>query len=308
MHRLLESLEGRPDAAELERERLRSGFAALHGSPATAAVTDRWVTVECGQFGQVPVRIVRARDSGGALPAVVYLHGGGWVAGDTATHERLVADLAVEAGVAVVVPQYGLAPDVRYPTAIEQAYATVRWVCADGDRHGLDPNRVAVGGDSSGANMAIAITLLSLRRNEFSLGQLVAFTPLTDTTCDTASCMRFADGYFLRRDDLRWCWDQYLPDPHHSTEDTAAPLRAQATDLRRFPPTLIITAEADVARDEGEAFAARLRQAGAPTTAIRYEGTIHGFVALAPLRRTSASRAATAQAATTLRTALSLRK
>ena len=303
----LESLDGPHPIADLDPQRVRAAFAGLHGGPARADVVDRWVTVDSGDFGPIPVRIVRARDSSTALPAVLYLHGGGWVAGGSYTHHRLVADLAVEAGVAVVFPMYALSPEARYPTALEQAYATVRWVCADGRDYGLDPTRIAVAGDSAGANLAIALTLLSLRRNDFRFSQLVAFTPVTDTACDSGSCALFADGYYLRRDHLQWCWDQYVPDAHRSAEPTIAPLSADPAELRDFPPSLVITAEADVVRDQGEAFAAMLRQVGVPTTAIRYEGTIHGFVALAALRGSSASRAAIAQSASALSHAL-LRK
>jgi len=300
----LESLDGSRPVAGLDPRRVRAAFASLHTGPAPAPVVDRWVAVDAGESGPVPVRIVRTGDASAAVPAVVYLHGGGWVAGGDDTHHRLVTELAVSSGAAVVFPQYTLAPEARHPTALEQAYATVRWVCTEGRGYGLDPTRIAVAGDSSGAHLAIALTMLSLRRNDFRFRQLVAFTPVTDSSFDTGSCLEFAEGYYLRRDDLQWCWDQYVPGRHHRAEPTVAPLCADPAELTDFPPSLIITAEADVVRDEGEAFAAMLRQAGVPTTAIRYEGTIHGFVALAALHRSSATRAAIAQASSTLRRAL----
>lgn len=300
----LESIEGRPTAVEHGPKNARVGFDALQGSCVSAAVVEQVVTVDAGSFGLVQVRIVRRVDSLSPQPAVVYLHGGGWVAGSAQSHARLVAELAMNTGAALVFPEYALAPEKRYPMALEQAYATARWVASDGHRHGLDRSRMAVAGDSAGAHIAIGLVLLSLSRNHFRFSQLVAFTPVTDTAYDMESCHRFAEGYFLRRDDLLWCRDQYLPDREKHTDPTASPLGADEADLARFPASLIITAEADVVRDQGEAFAARLREAGAATTAVRYEGTIHGFVALDALRDTSASRAALAQAATALRTSL----
>lgn len=271
----------------------------VHHAPA-AFLAEEWVTVGAGEFGSVPVRIVRAGDGADRRPPVVYLPGGRPGGGP----DRLVAELAVNTGVAVAVPQYDLGPAARHRVALEQAYATARWVSSDGHRHGLDPTHIGVAGDSFGGNLAIALCLLSPRRNEFRLAQLVAFTPVTDTAVDAGSCLQFADGYHLRLDDLQRFWDQYLPQHGRADDPTIAPLRADAAELKGFPPSLIITAEADVVRDQGEAFAARLRDVGVPTTAVRYEGTIHGFATLDALRRSSASRAATAQAASALRVAL----
>jgi acetyl esterase/lipase len=298
----LESLDDPSDAGELGRDHAPAAVTALHGA-AAGAVAEEWVTVDCGEFGAVPVCIVRAGDGGDPLPAVVYLHGS-WSPGGAGTHRRLVAELAVKAGIAVVFPQLVLGTTGNHPVALEQAYATARWVSRRGDRHGLDPCRIGVAGDSFGGYLAIGSCLLSLRRGEFRFAQLIAFTPVTDTADDTSSCAQFADGYHLRRADLRSWWERYLPQRESTADATVAPLRADATELGGFPASLIITAEADVVRDQGEAFAARLREVGVPTTAVRYEGTIHGFTALDALYESSASRAATAQAAAALRAAL----
>ena len=290
----LESIDGSSTTAERNAP-LQDGFSVL-------GVDERAVTVDAGEYGSVRVRVVRPTVAAAPLPAVVYVPGDGWMAGDPRSHTRLVADLARGSGAVLVVPE--CTPGVNHRVGLEQAYATARWISAVGDEWGIDPSRVAVAGDSTGAHRAIAMVLLTLHRNEFRFSQLVAFTPVTDVACDTESCHRFADGYFLRRDHLAAFRNGHLSDGRQHTDPLIAPLHANAADLAGFPPSLVITAEADVVRDQGEAFAARLREAGAATTAVRYEGTIHGFVALDALRDTSASRAAVAQAAAALRTSL----
>lgn len=264
--------------------------------PARVDASVEWMTLNAGGHGSLRVQIVRPVDAASPLPVVVYVRGGGWNTAHATAHDNLLRELSVLAQVAVLAPDYA----TTYPTAVEHVYAVGRWIGSDGDAHGLDPSRISVAGDSDGAGVAIAATLLSIWRREFRVQQLVAFTPVTDAACDTASYRKFADGYHLRADDMRRHWDEYLQGPGERTDPTASPALTQLDDLARFPPSLIITAEADIVRDEGEAFAARLRLAGASTTAVRYEGTIHGFVALAALRETSATRAAIAQAASAL--------
>jgi acetyl esterase len=174
-------------------------------------------------------------------------------------------------------------------------------VCAQGALQGLDSSHIAVAGDSVGGNLAIALTLLAKERGDVRLVAQVEFYPVTDAAMDTGSYEEFAEGYFLRRDAMRWFWDQYTTDENERALPTVSPLRAGTDVLRDLPPALVITAEADVLRDEGEAFAVRLRRAGVPTTAVRYAGTIHDFVMLDALRDTGAARAAVAQASTWLR-------
>ena len=274
------------------------------GQIAKPEIDEEWVTVAGGPTGSVRARIVRPKNAAGRLPVVVYIHGAGWVFGNAHTHDRLVRELAVGAGAAVVFPEYGLSPEARYPTAIEQSYAVARWVVTDGAAHGLDASRIAVAGDSVGGNMSAALTLMAKERGDVPLVQQVLFYPVTDANFDTGSYQRFAEGYFLRRDAMQWFWDQYTTDESRRAEITASPLRATTDQLAGLPPALVITAEADVLRDEGEAYAAKLRSAGVPVTAVRYQGAIHDFVMLDPLRETHAAEAAIGQAAATLRTAL----
>ncbi|SDS39519.1 alpha/beta hydrolase [Actinopolymorpha singaporensis] len=264
-------------------------------------VFDQWVTVPGGPTGSVRVRIVRPPRARGLLPVIVYVHGSGWVFGNAHTHDRLVRELATQANAAVVFPEYDRAPEARYPVALEQCYAAAQWVCAQGALQGLDSSHIAVAGDSVGGNLAIALTLLAKQRGDVRFVAQVEFYPVTDAACDSASYQEFAEGYFLRRDAMRWAWDQYTTDEEERSLITVSPLRARLDDLRDLPPALVITAEADVLRDEGEAFAVKLRRAGVPTTAARYAGTIHDFVLLDALRETGAARAAVAQAATMLR-------
>ncbi|MFD8294546.1 alpha/beta hydrolase, partial [Streptomyces lavendulae] len=235
---------------------------------------------------------------------ILYIHGAGWVFGDARTHDRLVRELAVGAHAAVVFPEYDRSPEARYPVAIEQNYAVARWITAQGAAHDLDPARIAVAGDSVGGNMSAALTLMAKERGDVRLLAQVLFYPVTDARFDTASYEDFAEGYFLRRDAMRWFWDQYTTDEAERAQVTASPLRATTEQLTGLPPALVITAEADVLRDEGEAYAARLREAGVPVTAMRALGTIHDFVMLDALRDTHAARLALRLATDTLREAL----
>jgi acetyl esterase/lipase len=271
------------------------------GEIAKPAVDEEWITVEAGS---VRARIVRPAGATGVLPVIVYIHGAGWVFGNAHTHDRLVRELAVGAGAAVVFPEYDLSPEVRYPVAIEQSYAVARWVVTDGAANGLDATRIAVAGDSVGGNMAAALTLMAKERGTVPLVQQVLFYPVTDAAFDTGSYHDFATGYFLRRDAMQWFWDQYTTDPAERAQITASPLRAEPAQLTGLPPALVITAEADVLRDEGEAYANKLREAGVPVVATRYQGIIHDFVMLNALRGTNAAEAAITQAITTLRRAL----
>lgn len=270
------------------------------GEIAKPAVDEEWITVPGGPTGSVRVRIVRPAGATGTLPVILYIHGAGWVFGNAHTHDRLVRELAVGANAAVVFPEYDLSPEARYPVAIEQNYAVAHWVTTDGAGKGLMATRIAVAGDSVGGNMSAALTLMAKERGGVQLLGQVLFYPVTDASFDTASYHQFAEGYFLRRDAMRWFWDQYTADAAQRAETTASPLRATVDQLRGLPPALVITGEADVLRDEGEAYANKLREAGVPVTAVRYQGVIHDFVMLNALRGTQAAKAAITQAVTFL--------
>lgn len=271
-------------------------------------VSEEWVTVSA-PAGDVRVRLVTPPNAtgpgaAGPLPVIIYIHGAGWVFGNAHTHDRLVRELATGVNAAVVFPDYSLSPEARYPAAIEQNYATARWIIENGAARGLDTSRIAVAGDSVGGNMAAALTLQAKERGDVSLAAQVLFYPVTDASFDTGSYHQFAEGYFLRRDAMQWFWDQYTTHPAERAQITASPLRATTEQLSGLPQALVITGEADVLRDEGEAYAAKLRQAGVPVTAARYQGIIHDFVMLNALRGTHAAAAAIAQAIAFLRDAL----
>ncbi|MFI0813699.1 alpha/beta hydrolase [Streptomyces echinatus] len=274
------------------------------GEVAKPETEEEWVTVQGGPTGSVRARIVRPAGADGTLPVILYIHGAGWVFGNAHTHDRLVRELAVGAGAAVVFPEYDLSPEARYPVAIEQNFTVARWVVDEGAAKGLDGSRLAVAGDSVGGNMTAALTLMAKERGGLPLLHQVLFYPVTDANFDTPSYHQFATGYFLRRDGMQWFWDQYTTDEAERAQVTASPLRATTEQLAGLPPALVITGEADVLRDEGEAYANKLREAGVPVTAVRFQGIIHDFVMLNALRGTHAAEAAISMAVRTLHTAL----
>ena len=289
----LEPAEGRKAVDEVQS-----------GEIAKPWIDEEWVTVPGGPTGSVPVRIVKPAGATGPLPVILYIHGAGWVFGNAHTHDRLVRELAVGAGAAVVFPEYSLSPEVRYPVAIEQNYTVARWAVAEGASKGLDAKRLAVAGDSVGGNMSAALTLMAKERGDVPLVSQVLFYPVTDANFDTGSYHQFAEGYFLRRDGMQWFWNQYTTDPAQRAEITASPLRAGLEQLTGLPPALVITGEADVLRDEGEAYANKLRAAGVPVTSVRFQGIVHDFVMLNTLRSTDAAQGAITLAVQNLRAAL----
>ncbi|MGW3350888.1 alpha/beta hydrolase [Nonomuraea rubra] len=268
-------------------------------------VDEKWITVPAG-VGDVRVRIVKPAGSTGVLPAVLYVHGGGWVLGNAGTHDRLVRELAAGTGAALVFVEYDRSPEARYPVAIEQAYATAQWIVKEGATEGLDATRLAVAGDSVGGNMTAALTIMAKQRGDVRFVHQSLYYPVTDAGQDTGSYREFADGPHLTARAMAWFWDAYTTDPAQRAEITASPLRATLEDLAGLPPAFVIVDENDVLRDEGEAYARKLTQAGVPTTSIRYNGTLHDFMMLNPVRDTQAARAATAQAIEVLKAALSV--
>ncbi len=267
-------------------------------------VDENWITVDAGKWGQVPTRIIKPKGATGQLPVVLYTHGAGWVFGNAHTHDRLCRDLCAGTGAALVFPDYTRAPDAQYPVQNEQSYAVAKWVVQHGKSAGLDASRVVISGDSVGGNMAIALNLMARERKDVTFKGVALFYPVVDADFDTGSYKEFAEGYFLRRDGMQWFWDQYTTDPAQRAEITASPLLATEQQLAFFPPTLIITAECDVLRDAGEAFASKLRRAGVQVTALRCGGIIHDFVMVNSLHDTNASKAAVSQAVVHLKAAL----
>jgi acetyl esterase len=290
-----------PEKGRLALDEAQSGRVRKH------PVDMEDLTITDGPSPQVALRILRPQHALTPLPVIVYIHGAGWVCGSTQTHDRLVRELAVGAGAAVVFPVYRLCPEVRYPTALEECYMAAQWVARCGQEYGLDAERLAVAGDSVGGNMATVITILSRERGGPDIRLQLLFYPVTDAAFDTASYQQFAEGYHLRRDAMMWFWEQHTRHPGERNEITASPLRASTAQLQGLPAALIITAEADVPRDEGEAYANKLREAGVRVTAVRFQGTIHDFVMLNALAQTAATRGAVALATAWLREGFSTR-
>ena len=257
-----------------------------------------------GPTGSVPIRIVRPEGASGVLPAVMHFHGGGWILGDRHTHDRLTREIAVGAGAAVVFVDYERSPEARYPVAIEQAYAATVYVVEHGRQLGVDPARLAIVGDSVGGNMAAAVTLMAKQRRGPKIAFQVLFYPVTDANFETGSYRAFADGPWLTRAAMMWFWDAYLPDQAARQEVLATPLNASIEELRGLADALVIVDENDVLRDEGEAYARKLTQAGVRVTSVRYNATIHDFVLLNALADTPAVRGAIAQANAALKAAL----
>ena len=266
-------------------------------------VDEHWIMVPA-EVGHVRVRIVRPQNVAGPLPVILYMHGGGWVLGNADTHDRLIRELAVGTGAAVVFVEYDRSPEARYPVAIEQGYATAQWVVRDGASHQLDASRMAIAGDSVGGNMTAAIVLMAKERGDVHFVHQSMYYPVTDAAMDTGSYEQFANGYFLTAKTMAWFWDAYCPDVERRSEPFASPLRASDEQVAGLPPAFVIVDEADVLRDEGEAYAAHMRASGTAVTTVRYDGITHDFMMLNPLTNTHATRAAIAQAISVLRDAL----
>ncbi|MFF9899007.1 alpha/beta hydrolase fold domain-containing protein [Streptomyces longispororuber] len=266
-------------------------------------VEEEWLAVRGGGSTRIRVRLLRPAGSEGPLPVILYLHGLGAMPNEVCPHLSLVRDLVLGADAVVVVPEYDRPEDGRHPAAVERAHTVLRWIADGGEEAGLDGRRIAVVGVGAGAHHA-ALTLQARRQGEPRLVQQVLVCPVTDGAMDTGSYRRFAEGYFLGSEAMRGYWQRYAPDPGDRRRGTVSPLRAPRGRLRDMPPALVLTAEADVLRDEGEAYATRLREAGVPVVSVRYHGTIHGFVLLDPLRGTPPARAARMQITDTLHIAL----
>ncbi|QLL16142.1 alpha/beta hydrolase [Pseudomonas chlororaphis] len=260
-------------------------------------------TIKVGQQ-DVALKIVRPAKVKGELPVFMFFHGGGWVLGDYPTHQRLISDLVVGSGAVAVYVGYTPSPEARYPTAINQAYAATRWVAEHGREIGVDGKRLAVAGNSVGGNMAAVVALMAKEQKAPTLRYQVLMWPVTDARFDTGSYRQFAEGHFLTQGMMRWFWDNYTTDAAERAQVHASPLQASTEQLRGLPAALVQTAEFDVLRDEGEAYARHLDAAGVPVTAVRYNGMIHDFGLLNPLSQIPEVKAAVRQAALELKTHL----
>lgn len=239
-----------------------------------------------GPGGDLAIRLYRPAGEG-VKPALVYFHGGGWVIGSLASHDGACRRLAEVSGCVVVAVDYRLAPEYPFPAAFDDSYAATKWLVAEAASLGIDPTRVGVAGDSAGANLAAAVTLKARDEGGPALAVQVLIYPATRFDAETPSIIRNAEGYGLTTAAMRWFSAQYIPDPVLRQSPLASVMNAKS--VSGLPPALVVTAEFDPLCDEGEAYAARLHDAGVPVRAIRYDGTIHGFLRFnAEFRQTKA--------------------
>lgn len=264
-------------------------------------VVDKTIEVD-GQ--SIQIKVVRPADAQGTLPVFMFFHGGGWVLGDYPTHERLIRDLVVGSGAAAVYVDYTPSPEAKYPTAINQAYAATQWVAQNGAQLGVDGKRLAVAGNSVGGNMAAVVSLMAKEKGTPAIKFQLLMWPVTDANFNNASYNQFADGHFLSKNLMQWFWDNYTTDPKQRAEIYASPLQASVEQLQGLPDTLVQTAEFDVLRDEGEAYARKLDGAGVNVTSVRYNGMIHDFGLLNVISQIPGTRSAMQQAAEALKAKL----
>ena len=228
-----------------------------------------------GSEGELPLRLYRPSDAD-SLPALVYFFGGGWTLGQIETCDGICRQLANAVGCVVVAVGYRLAPEHKFPAAVNDSFDAVRWIAEHADELGVDRDRLAVGGDSAGGNLAAAVTLLVRERNGPPLVAQLLVYPNTRFGADTPSMRENDDPSMFNRRSVDWYWGHYLSSPADGQDPLASPLLAE--DLTGLPPVLVITAEYDPLRDEGEQYAHRLEAAGVPTELSRYDGMMHGFV------------------------------
>ena len=258
-----------------------------------------------GPGGEVSVRIYRPKGAKGLLPAVMYFHGGGWILGSKNTHDRLLRDLVNASNAAFVFVNYTPSPEAQFPVPIEQDYAATKYIAEHGKEFGLDGSRLALCGDSVGGNAVAVVAQLAKERKGPAIRYQVMMYPVTDSSLSQKSYEEFADGPWLTRAAMAWFWDAYAPNPEDRKKTTAAPLNASAEQLKGLPPALLIVDENDILRDEGEAYARKLIQAGVEVTALRMLATHHDYALLNALANTPATRATVMLVSQKLASALS---
>ncbi len=286
---------------ELTPKQARQVLTSVQSFPVTApdtAVETLYVDVN---GTEIPVKIHRPKGIEDTLPIVFYIHGGGWVLGDDTTHDRLVRELAAGIPAAVVFPVYTPSPEAAFPQPTNELFAVLNHIVSHADELRLDASRLAVAGDSVGGNMAIAMALKAAKEGAPKIGFQLLMYPVTDAAMETESYHHFENGPWLTKKAMAWFWKLYAPNAADRESVLSSPLTASAKQLKNLPPALVITAENDVLRDEGEAFARKLNDAGVKTTSVRFNGTIHDFMMLNPIAQSAATRDAVLLATAKLR-------
>ncbi len=249
----------------------------------------------------VPLYIVRPEGVQGELPVVMFVHGGGWVLGDFPTHKRMVRDLVVESGFAAVFVEYTRTPDAQFPQAINEIYAATKWVAEHGKEIGVDGTNMAIAGNSVGGNMSTVTTLMAKEKGGPRIKLQVLFWPIVDANFETESYQQFGQDRFLTVPTMKWMYDMYIADPAKRKDIHASPLQASVEQLRGLPPAVIMVAESDILRDEGEAYGRKLDEAGVTVTTLRYNGMIHDFGMLNGLANIPQTRSLFVQAGAELK-------
>lgn len=285
--------ESHPRIYEIDPTKGREIFNQVQNSPVTKFDVDiDDIPFNTGKWGNINVRFIRPAGNKEILPVIYYIHGAGWVFGNAHTHDKLVSELATRTNSVVVFPEYSLSPEAKYPTAIEQNYAVLQKLADLAAVKKLDLTKLTVAGDSVGGNMATVMTLLTKQRHGIKISQQLLYYPVTDANFETESYNQFSEDYFLTKAGMKWFWDNYTTDQKERAQITASPLRASLEELKDLPQAMILNGEADVLRDEGEAYAKKLRQAGVSVTQLRFQGMIHDFVMVNSLDQTNATRSA----------------
>lgn len=241
------------------------------------------IVLYTGPKGKVKIKIIRPQNSKAKLPPVMYFHGGGWILGDANTHDRLIREIAYGAEVAVIFVDFSKSPEDKYPVALEEAYHTTQYISENADSLNLDASKLVVMGDSVGGNMATVVAILAKDRGGPKIDYQILLYPVTNADFETESYNKFAEGYWLSKEAMKWFWNAYLPEEEKRQSHMVSPLLAPIEILKDLPPALIIINEYDVLRDEGEAYAHKLMEAGVNTVGIRLMGTIHDCLLLNPL-------------------------
>ncbi len=269
-------------------------------------------TLPCGPTGSVRVRITRPPNATGKvphireanvgmLPAVIYLHGGGWILGTKESYDRAMREIAIGANCAVIFVDHDRSPEFPYPIPVEQAYAVAKYVAEHGADINIDASHLAVMGDSAGGNMTAVVSLIAKERGGPKILLQGLLYPCTDASMSSDAYTRYAPGPWLSRGSMEWFWDAYAPDPNTRRDPHVSPSEATVEQLRGLPPAVVVMAEHDILVDEAEGYARKLMQAGVPVAATRYLGTTHGFVTLDSLAHSPATRNAIAMLTASLR-------
>lgn len=305
----LDSLEGAPAVNTLPPEEARQVLIDTQTSAdvelAPASIEE--MTLAVGPDGETKVFVVRPEGSEDeTLPGVVYYHGGGWILGNFTTHERLIRELVNKTGAAFVFVEYEPAPEKKHPYQLEQGFGVLEYVAANPGEFGIDAERLATAGDSVGGQMVAVIAMMAEERGGPEIDAQVMLYPVTTAHLTTDSYGQFADGPWLTKAMMEWFWNAYLPEGADRDDPMISPLLAEDAALRNFAPTLVITDENDVLRNEGEFFADRLVQAEVDVTTTRYPHTMHDFMMLNPITEAPEPRGAINQTANWLREHLSI--